>query len=101
MKEDAGPARNTTAGAISSGAAARCCGASPSQRAANSGRSTGDMSVRTYPGATALTRTPNGAHSAARDFVRWCTPALAALYAGCHWGLLTICPDMEPTLTIT
>ena len=59
------------------------------------------MSVRTYPGATAFTRTPSGAHSAARDRVRWCTPAFEALYAGCHCGRLTIAADIDPTLTIT
>src|SRR3954447_18930734 len=101
MKPDAGLARKSTAGAISSGSAARCWGVSPIQRDANSGRSIGVMSVRTYPGATALTRTPSGAHSAASDLVRWCTPALDALYAGCHCGRLTISPDIEPTLTIT
>src|SRR6185312_6009311 len=99
MKLEAGLARYTTAGAISSGSAARCCGASPIQRSANSGRSTGDMSVRTYPGATALTRTPKGAHSAASDLVSWCTAALEALYAGCHCGRLTISPDIDPMLT--
>lgn len=46
-----------------------------------------------------MTRIPNGAHSAARDFVRWCTAALEALYAGCIWGRLTMMPDIEPMLT--
>ena len=32
-----------------------------------------------YVGATALTRTPREAHSAAKDLVRWCTPAFEAL----------------------
>src|SRR3954447_21901733 len=79
MNDRAGLARNTTAGAISSGSAARCCGASSTQWRLNCGWSIGVMSVRTYPGATALTRTPYGAHSAASDFVRWCTAALEAL----------------------
>src|ERR1700734_318920 len=43
---------------------------------------------------------PAPAHSAASDFVSWCTAALEALYAGCHCGRLTIIPEIEPTLTI-
>src|SRR6267143_4094440 len=39
-----------------------------------------------YVGATALTRTPRSAHSAARDRVRWCTPAFEALYWHCSCG---------------
>ena len=42
-------------------------------------RSTGAISVLTYPGATALTLTPCGAHSAARRLVSWCTAAFEAL----------------------
>ena len=47
MKDDAGLARNTTAGAISWGSAARCWGASSTQRLLNSGWSSGVISVRT------------------------------------------------------
>ncbi len=43
---------------------------------------------------------PSGAHSAASDLVSWCTAALEALYAGCHWGRLTICAEIEPMLTM-
>jgi len=28
--------------------------------------------------------------------VRWCTAAFDALSAGCHWGRLTMSPDMDP-----
>ncbi len=100
MKLDAALARKTTGGPISSGSAQRCIAAGATQSSWYSGRSTGDASVRTYPGATAFTRMPCGAHSAARPLVSWCTAALDARYAGCQRGRLTIDADMEPTLTI-
>src|SRR3954468_21202856 len=65
-----------------------------------SGWSTGDISVRKYPGAIAFTRIPCGAHSAASALVNWCTAALDERYDACQRGWLTISADIEPTFTI-
>src|SRR3954453_1105468 len=100
MKDEASLARKTTAGPNSDTSAYRRIGASSIHQRCRAGSSTGDMSVLTYPGASALTLTPNGAHSTARLRVRWCTAALEALYAVWFWGRLTMKPDMEPMFTI-
>src|SRR5439155_15696405 len=56
------------------------------------------MSVRTYAGAIALTRTPRSAHSTARTRVSATSPAFDAQYAA-NLGSATVAPT-EATLTI-
>src|SRR6185436_15727037 len=74
----AGDARKTIAAAVSSTVPARLSGICEIARWSSSSGYCAVPDDRMMPGATALTRIPNCAHSIASDIVRFSTPARAA-----------------------
>jgi hypothetical protein len=79
-KDEASLARKSAAPTISSGSAIRFCSVAPAAASRKPGTFSAPriMSVMNGPGASAFTRTPSEAHSAAIVFVSWSSAALLA-----------------------